>query len=313
MKDMSVLLTYPMSSYLEQQLDNRYTLFRLWTIPDRPTFLNQHATSIRAVVGNTTIGADKELIDSLPGLEIVSSFSVGLDKVDLEYCKEKGIKVTNTPDVLTDDVADLAIGLMLATLRGICECDRFVRSGSWKHGDFKLTTKFTGKNVGILGLGRIGTAIAKRAEAFSCPVSYYSRTQKPELKYKYFPSVVELASYCEILVVACPLTEETRHIINREVINALGPKGVLINIGRGALVDEPELVSALVYRRIAGAGLDVFENEPNVPEELFCLDNVVLLPHVGTSTVETEDAMADLVVVNLDAHFSKKPLLTPVV
>lgn len=169
--------------------------------------------------------------------------------------------------------------------------------------------QFTGKKVGILGLGRIGTAIAKRAEAFSCPVSYYSRTQKPELKYKY----LEFASYCEILVVACPLTEETRHIINREVIDALGPKGVLINIGRGTLVDEPELVSALVEGRIAGAGLDVFENEPEVPEELFGLDNVVLLPHVGTSTVETEDAMADLVVANLEAHFSKKPLLTPVV
>lgn len=173
--------------------------------------------------------------------------------------------------------------------------------------------QFTGKRVGIIGLGRIGMAIATRAEAFSCPISYYSRTEKPEIKYKYYPSVVELAANCDILVVACALTTETHHIINREVIDALGPKGVLINIGRGPHVDEPELVSALVEHRLGGAGLDVFEHEPEVPEELFGLDNVVLLPHVGSGTVETRQAMADLVIGNLEAHFLKKPLLTPVV
>ncbi|KAK1414267.1 hypothetical protein QVD17_30011 [Tagetes erecta] len=313
MEAIGVLMTCPMSSYLEQQLSNRFNLIRMWNISQKNDFFNQNSNSIRAVVGNASAGADKELIDSLPALEIVSSFSVGLDKVDLEYCKEKGIRVTNTPDVLTEDVADLAIGLMLTTLRGICECDRYVRSGLWKKGDFKLTTKFSGKKVGIIGLGRIGAAIAKRAEAFNCPISYYSRSEKPESKYKYFPSVVELASHCDILVVACALTEETRHIVNREVINALGPKGFVINIGRGPHIDEPELVSALVEGRIAGAGLDVFENEPKVPEELFGLDNVVLLPHVGSGTVETRNAMADLVIGNLEAHFSKKPLLTPVV
>lgn len=156
-------------------------------------------------------------------------------------------------------------------------------------------------------------AIAKRAEAFSCPISYYSRTEKPEIKYQYYPSVVELAANCDILVVACALTTETHHIINREVIDALGPKGVLINIGRGPHVDEPELVSALVEHRLGGAGLDVFEHEPEVPEELFGLDNVVLLPHVGSGTVETRQAMADLVIGNLEAHFLKKPLLTPLV
>ncbi|KAK9060491.1 hypothetical protein SSX86_021195 [Deinandra increscens subsp. villosa] len=313
MEAIGVLMTFPMSSYLEQELDKRFNLFRMWNFPQKTDFLKENSGSIRAVVGNANVGADCELIDSLPHLEIVSSFSVGLDKVDLGRCKEKGIRVTNTPDVLTEDVADLAIGLILATLRGICECDRYVRSGLWKKGDFKLTTKFSGKKVGIIGLGRIGTAIAKRAEAFNCPISYYSRSEKPDSKYKYFPSVVELASDCDILIVACPLTEATRHIINREVINALGPKGYLINIGRGPHVDEPELVSALVEGRLAGAGLDVFEHEPHVPEELFRLDNVVLLPHVGSGTVETRNAMADLVVGNLEAHFSKKPLLTPVV
>ncbi|CAH1425529.1 unnamed protein product [Lactuca virosa] len=298
---------------------DRYVRAGLWKKGDfklttkKNDFFKENSGSIRAVVGNANAGADRELIDSLPALEIVSNFSVGLDKVDLGHCKQKGIRVTNTPDVLTEDVADLAIGLMLATLRGICECDRYVRAGLWKKGDFKLTTKFSGKKVGIIGLGRIGTAIAKRAEAFNCPISYYSRSQKPESKYKYFPSVVELASDCDILVVACALTAETRHIINRQVIDALGPKGFLINIGRGPHIDEPELVSALVERRIAGAGLDVFEKEPHVPEELFGLDNVVLLPHVASGTVETRNAMADLVVGNLEAHFSKKPLLTPVV
>ncbi|MBA0774752.1 hypothetical protein Gotri_009942 [Gossypium trilobum] len=313
MESIGVLMACPMNSYLEQQLENRFKLFRFWTVPDKSSFLASHKDSIQAVVGNAFAGADAKLIEALPKLEIVASFSVGLDKIDLAKCKEKGIRVTNTPDVLTEDVADLAIGLMLAVLRKLCESDRFVRSGKWKRGQYVLTTKFTGKRVGIIGLGRIGMAIATRAEAFSCPISYYSRTEKPEIKYKYYPSVVELAANCDILVVACALTTETHHIINREVIDALGPKGVLINIGRGPHVDEPELVSALVEHRLGGAGLDVFEHEPEVPEELFGLDNVVLLPHVGSGTVETRQAMADLVIGNLEAHFLKKPLLTPVV
>ncbi|XP_031277754.1 glyoxylate/hydroxypyruvate reductase A HPR2 [Pistacia vera] len=313
MESIGVLIVCPMNTYLEQELEKRFNLFKFWNFPDKTQFLNTHKNSIRAVVGNATAGADAELIEALPKLEIVASFSVGLDKVDLGKCKEKGIRVTNTPDVLTEDVADLAIGLSLAVLRRLCESDRYVRSGKWKKGDYKLTTKFTGKTVGIIGLGRIGMAIAKRAEAFSCPISYYSRTEKADLKYKYYPSVVELASNCHILIVACPLTEETRHIINREVIDALGPKGVLINIGRGPHVDEPELVSALVEGRLGGAGLDVFEHEPYVPEELFGLENVVLTPHVGSGTVETRKEMADLVLGNLEAHFLNKPLITPVV
>ncbi|XP_076945359.1 glyoxylate/hydroxypyruvate/pyruvate reductase 2KGR-like isoform X3 [Bidens hawaiensis] len=313
MKNINVLITYPMNSYLEQQLDNRFNLLRLWTFPQKSEFFKEYSGSIRGIAGSLHISNDREFIGSLPNLEIIASYGVGVDHVDLVCCKERGIKVTNTPDVVTDEVADLAIGLILTTLRRICESDLFVKHGLWKNGDFKLTTKFSGKKVGIIGLGRIGTAIAKRAEAFNCPISYYSRSKKPESNYKYFPSVVELASDCDILVVACPLTEETRHIINREVIDALGPTGYLINIGRGPHIDEPELVSALVEGRIAGAGLDVFENEPHVPEELFKLDNVVLLPHVGSGTVETRNEMADLVVGNLEAYFNKKPLLTPVV
>ncbi|MQL91727.1 hypothetical protein Taro_024351 [Colocasia esculenta] len=172
---------------------------------------------------------------------------------------------------------------------------------------------FSGKTVGIIGLGRIGMAVAKRAEAFGCPISYYSRSEKPGVSYQYYPTVVDLAANSQVLVVACVLTEETRHIINRQVIDALGPRGVLINIGRGGHVDEAELVAALLEGRLGGAGLDVFEREPEVPEELFGLDNVVLLPHVGSGTFETRKAMADLVLGNLEAHVLNKPLLTPVV
>ncbi|KGN45382.1 hydroxyphenylpyruvate reductase [Cucumis sativus] len=313
MESIGVLMTCPMNAYLEGELQKRFNLYKFWQFPQKTQFLTEHCNSIRAVVGNASAGADATLIDALPKLEIVSSFSVGLDKIDLKKCKEKGIRVTNTPDVLTEDVADLAIGLIIAVLRRLCECDRYVRSGKWKIGNYKLTTKFSGKSVGIIGLGRIGLAIAKRAEAFNCPISYYSRTKKEDTKYKYYSNLLELASNSDILIVACALTKETHHIVNREVIDALGPKGVLINIGRGPHVDEPELVAALVEGRLGGAGLDVFENEPEVPQELFALENVVLVPHIGSGTVETRKEMADLVLGNLESHFSNKPLLTPVV
>ncbi|XWS20279.1 hypothetical protein CRYUN_Cryun31cG0087100 [Craigia yunnanensis] len=307
-------MTCPMFAYLEQELETRFNLIKLWNhSTSKPEFFKNHSSFIKAVVGNTKLGADAEMIDSLPNLEIVASYTVGLDRIDLDKCKEKGIKVTNTPDVLTDDVADLAIGLALAVLRKVCVCDQFVRSGNWISGDFGLATKFSGKSVGIVGLGRIGSAIAKRAEAFDCPISYHSRSKKPNTNYKYYSNIVDLAANCRILIVACALTEETHHIVNRKVIDALGPNGILINIGRGAHVDEPELVSALLEGRLGGAGLDVFENEPEVPEQLFALENVVLVPHVGSDTEETCKAMADLVISNLEAHFKGEPLLTPVI
>ncbi|RID54709.1 hypothetical protein BRARA_G02011 [Brassica rapa] len=264
MESIGVLMMCPMNSYLENELQKRYNLHRFWTCPEKSVFLETHRSSIRAIVGNASVGADAKLIDDLPKLEIISSFSVGVDKIDLGKCKEKGIR-------------------------------------------------FSGKSVGIIGLGRIGAAIAKRAQGFSCPINYYSRTEKPDVGYKYYPTVVELAQNSDILVVACALTDETRHIVNREVMDALGAKGVLINIGRGPHIDEKEMVKALTEGRLGGAGLDVFEQEPHVPEELFGLENVVLLPHVASATVETRTAMADLVMGNLDAHFAGKPLLTRVV
>ncbi|XP_019198367.1 PREDICTED: hydroxyphenylpyruvate reductase-like [Ipomoea nil] len=318
MENIGVLMACPMNAYLEHQLHNRFNLLRFWNFPDSDAFFAQiNAASVRALVVNAFVGADllDVFIDRLPNLEILSTYSVGLDKVDLAKCKEKGIRVTNTPDVLTDDVADIAIGLILAVLRKISEGDRFVKKGLWKmaHFQFQFTSQFSGKSVGIIGLGRIGLAIAKRAEAFNCAISYHSRSQKLNTNYKYYPTVIELASNCQILVVACALTPETHHIINRQVIDSLGPNGVVINIARGGHVDEAELISALVEGRLGGAGLDVFEDEPEVNEELFGIDNVVLLPHHGCATVETRNAMADLVVRNLEAHFMNKPLLTRVV
>ncbi|KAK4267444.1 hypothetical protein QN277_024223 [Acacia crassicarpa] len=309
MESIGVLMPRPTFPYLEEQIDKRFKLFRLW---DNFSYDNNAiASSIRAVVVNSVDGADADLIRKFPNLELVSCYGVGVDKIDTNKCAEKRIRVTNTPDVLTDEAADLTIGLILALLRRLCACDQFVKSGNWKRGDFNLTTKFSGKTVGIVGLGRIGKAVAKRAEAFDCKICYHSRTAKPEAKYRYYPSVVELASNCDILVVACSLTKETKHIINGAVMNALGAKGVLINVGRGKHVDETELVRALVEGRLGGAALDVFEDEPNVPQQLFGLQNVVLTPHIGSATVETRTAMADIVIANLEAYFLAKPLLTP--
>lgn len=312
LKGAGVLVTYPFFPYLIESLDRKFTTYKLWESENQEAFLAQHAHSIRGVACNGSDGIDAKLIDALPCLEIVATSSVGLDRVDLNKCRQRNIAVAHTPDVVTDGVADLAIALMLDTLRHISAADRYVRHGLWPlKGDYKLTSKLSGKRVGIVGLGRIGSAIAKRAEAFGCSIAYFSRSKKPDVPFSYCSNVVDLAVSSDILVVACSLTKETRSIINQSVLDALGKKGTLVNIGRGALVDEKELVKALVEGRLGGAGLDVFENEPNVPKELFSMENVVLLPHVGTATWETRMAMADLVVGNLESHFSKKPLLTP--
>ncbi|XP_051114514.1 hydroxyphenylpyruvate reductase-like isoform X1 [Andrographis paniculata] len=309
-----VLQMRPLSTYLQEEISKRFLLFKYWQVPPdlRREFLAEHAASIKAVVADGVRGADSDLIDALPHLEIVSSHSSGLDKTDLNKCRENGIRVTYTPHAMTDDVADLAILLALATMRRICGADTFVRRGEWTNADFNLTAKFSGKSVGIIGLGRIGSAIARRAEAFGCSISYHSRQPKPNLRYKYCSSVIDLASNSQILIVASALTQETHHIVNREVIDALGEDGIIVNIARGSQIDESELVSALAERRLGGAGLDVLEHEPEVPDLLSKLDNVVLSPHVGANTSETRKAMADLVVGNLEAYFSNKPLLTPV-
>lgn len=309
-----MLLTQPMIDTMLPALEQRFTVHRLWEVEDEEAFLaSEVASLIRAVVCNTVVGASAHLLQALPNLEMVASFSVGVDMIDLTLCRSRGIVVSNTPDVLTDCTADVALALMLALLRRLCPAHRFVCEGLWSlDGNFMLTTKVSGKRVGIVGLGRIGSAIAKRAEAFGCSIAYQGKSSKSDVAYKYYQSVIDLARNSDIVIISCPLTGETRNSIGWDVFDALGPNGFLINIARGPIVDETELVKALREGRLGGAGLDVYENEPQVPEELWSMDNVVLTPHIGSSTWETERAMGDLVISNLDAYFSGKPLVTPV-
>jgi lactate dehydrogenase-like 2-hydroxyacid dehydrogenase len=268
---------------------------------------------VRGAVTNGHSGPPPEMIDRMPKLEIIASASVGYDGIPVEYARFKGIPVTNTPDVLNDDVADLAIGLMIMTARRLVASDRYVRAGRWdKEGDYPLAQKASGKRVGILGMGRIGKEIGKRAEAMNNTVSYHSRNPVKDVSWKYYPDLVELAKDSDFLIVIIPSTPQTQKIVSKAVIEALGPTGILVNVARGAVVDEDALLDALKAGKVGGAGLDVFVNEPTVPADFFAMDNVVVQPHVGSATHETRRAMSQLVLDNLDAHFAGKPLLTEI-
>jgi lactate dehydrogenase-like 2-hydroxyacid dehydrogenase len=245
----------------------------------------------------------------LPKLEIISVFGVGYDGVPVAYCKGRGIKVTNTPDVLTDDVADVAVALIMMTGRGFVRLNRFVHAGEWEKRGPELTTKLSGKRVGILGLGRIGKAIAERVRALGMEVSYTGRN-KQNVPYRYLPDLKALAAEADFLVVASPGGVATKNMVNAEVLAALGKKGTLVNIARGSIVDEAALVAALAAGTIKGAGLDVFADEPHIPGPMLAMDNVVLLPHVGSATHETRKAMGDLCKANLDAWFTTGKVLT---
>ncbi len=271
------------------------------------------AATVRGCVTNGHSGPPPEMIDRMPKLEIIASASVGYDGIPVEYARSKGIPVTNTPDVLNDDVADLAIGLMIMTARRLVASDTYVRTGKWsKGGEYPLAQKASGKRVGILGMGRIGKEIGKRAEAMNNHVAYHSRRPVADVPYQHYPDLVELAKNSDFLLVIIPSTPQTLKIVNKAVIEALGPTGILVNVARGAVVDEDALVEALKTGKLGGAGLDVFVNEPQVPEVLFGMDNVVLQPHVGSATHETRRAMSQLVLDNLDAQFAGKPLLTEI-
>ena len=277
-----------------------------------PTAFAAVAPRIRAIAGSGESKVSRELIAQLPKLEVISVFGVGYDGVDVAAARERGISVTNTPDVLNDEVADLAIGLAIAVARRIPQADRYVREGKWPGGPMPLARKMSGARLGIVGLGRIGNAIAKRAEAFGMTIAYTSRNARPESPYRYLPSAEALAAEVDFLVVITPGGAGTRKLIDAKVLKALGKDGYLINVARGSVVDEAALIEALQNGTIAGAGLDVFENEPNVPAALAALDNVVLTPHVGSATWQTRHAMGDLAFGNLVAHFAGKPLLSPV-
>ena len=270
------------------------------------------APRIRAIAASGESKVSRELIAQLPALEIVSVFGVGYDGIDVAAARERGIAVTNTPGVLDDEVADLAMALVLAVSRRLVEADRYVRTGAWANGPMPLARKVSGARMGIVGLGRIGKAIARRAEAFDMSIAYTARSAKADSPYPYFPTAEALAREVDFLVVITPGGAATRKLIDAKVLAALGTKGYLVNVARGSVVDEQALVAALRAGTIAGAGLDVFENEPIVPAELLAFDNVVLTPHVGSATWQTRQAMADLSFGNLQAHFAGKPLLSPV-
>jgi lactate dehydrogenase-like 2-hydroxyacid dehydrogenase len=305
-----ILVTAPLPDFLYDPLKRDYRCHDYHQAGDKPALLAAEGARIRGLVQGGGTVTPPSLLDALPNLEIISVFGVGYDGVPVDYCRRRGLKVSNTPDVLTDDVADVAVGLVLMTVRGFAQADRFVRAGDWERRGFPLTTKLGGRKVGILGLGRIGKAIAQRLGAMGMQIAYTGRRAQSDVPYRFVPDLVALAHESDVLVVACPGGPATRHLVDAKVLAALGRKGTLVNIARGSIVDEPALVAALQDGTLGGAGLDVFADEPHVPRELFAMDNVVLLPHVGSATRETRQAMGDLCKANLDAWFAGRALLT---
>jgi hydroxypyruvate reductase len=277
-----------------------------------PAAFEAIAPRVRGIVASGEARVTRELLARLPAAEIIAVFGVGYDGIDVDATRDRRVTVTNTPDVLTDDVADLAMGLVLAVSRELLPADAHLRSGRWVDGAYRLTRKVSGARIGIFGLGRIGRAIARRAEGFGMRIAYTDRSEIAGVKHTFFPTALEMAGQVDFFVVSAYGGPATRGLINAEVLNALGPDGILINIARGTVVDEPALVAALKGGRIRGAGLDVFADEPNVPHELLTMDNVVLTPHVASGTIQTRQAMADLAYANLEAHFAGKPVPTPI-
>ncbi len=307
-----VLVVFPNRPKAMAELEASYRVHHLWQAAEPDRLVDEVGKGVRAIVTTGEKGASAALIDRLPALEIVACFGVGIDAIDRPACARRNVPITNTPDVLTEDVADQGLALLLACLRGILRNDRYVRAGKWHEGSAPLTVRARGKRVGVLGLGRIGKAFARRAEALGMEIAYFGRRRQSEVAYAYYDDLAALARAVDVLVLTCPGGAETRGLVNAAVLEGLGPEGWLVNVARGSVCDEPALVKALVEGRIAGAGLDVFADEPNVPEALLGLDNVILQPHAASATTETRDAMAQLVVDNLAAHFAGKPLLTQV-
>jgi lactate dehydrogenase-like 2-hydroxyacid dehydrogenase len=307
-----VLVVWPIRPEQMSQLDQAYTLHRYDEAADKDGFLNGKAASIRAVVTTGGHGFTADLLGKLPNLEIVGASGVGVDKIDVAACQARGVPVTNTPDVLNDDVADLGFGLVIACLREMPKGFAYVKSGDWgRQGMMHLTTTLSGKTIGIVGLGRIGREIADRARAFKMRVAYTGRNEQ-DVPFDYLPDLVELARRSDVLMLTVPGGKATHGLIGKAELEALGPKSWLVNMSRGSVLDEPALVAALRDGTIRGAGLDVYWNEPNIDPELVALENVVFYPHHSSGTVETRAAMSQLVVDNLAAHFAGQPLLTPV-
>ena len=309
MPTIDIIVTAPLPPFLYDPLRADYRCHDYVQSADKPALLAAQGKAIRGLVQGGGTVTPTTLLDALPALEIISVFGVGYDGVPVDYCRKRGLKVTNTPDVLTEDVADVAVALVMMTGRGFVRLNRFAQAGEWKKRGPELTTKLAGRTVGILGLGRIGKAIAERVSALGMHVSYTGR--KPQdVSYRFVPDLVTLAGESDFLVVACPGGAATKNVVNAGVLAALGKKGTIVNIARGSIIDEPALVKALQDGTIKGAGLDVFADEPHVPAPLLAMENVVLLPHVGSATNETRKAMGDLCKANLDSWFAGKGTVT---
>ena len=292
-------------------LEERFDLINLWNEQDPEAAINSNRDNIVAILCKNENKISRKLIEALPNLEIIATFSVGVDHIDMEAAKERDVKVTNTPDVLCQETADTGLALLLAVARRVAEGDMFVRVGKWHNGNLPLGVTLAGKTIGVVGLGGIGSKVAKRCEAFEMNVVYYG-PRKKDVAYPYYDDINKMAHDCDMMILTCPGGEATANLIDANVLEALGSKGILVNIARGSVVDEPALVAALENGTIAAAGLDVFANEPNVPETLISMDNVVLLPHIGSATIETRTLMGQLVIDNIFAHFDGAPLLTEV-
>lgn len=311
-----ILQLGPYPDWDREPLETAYKVHRLFEAEDRAAMLREVGPKIRAIATRGDIGADAEVIAACPALEIISVFGVGYDAVDLEACRARGIHVTNTPDVLTGDVADLALAMMLAQSRGVVAADHWARSGDWaKRGDFALQRRVWGRRAGVLGLGRIGHAIARRLAGFDMEISYSARAPKADADaqgWTYVADPVELAQGCDFLFVALAASAATRHIVGREVLEALGPDGMLINISRASNIDEDALIDALSSGKLGSAALDVFEGEPRLDPRFLDLPNLLLQPHQASGTVETRKDMGQLMRDNLAAHFAGQPLPTKV-
>jgi lactate dehydrogenase-like 2-hydroxyacid dehydrogenase len=309
-----VLMMAQMAPMIIEGVGQAFILHKLWEAPDRERLIGELAPRLRAIAAGGPVHdrVDPDFMAKFPKLEIISSFGVGYDHVDAKWAGEHGIVVTNTPDVLNEEVADTALGLLLCTVRELPQAERHLRAGSWVNGDYRLTASLRGRRAGVVGLGRIGKTIARRLEAFGLPVAYHGRTAQAGVPYSYYPDLVEMARDIDVMIVITPGGAATRHLINAKVLEALGPNGILINVSRGSVVDQDALIAALKQRKILSAGLDVYANEPHVPPELMAMDNVVLLPHVGSGSVPTRNAMNQLVVDNLVAWAAGKKPLTPV-
>jgi lactate dehydrogenase-like 2-hydroxyacid dehydrogenase len=295
-----------------EALEREYAVHKVWDAPDRYEFIRTVGPRVRAVVTTVPDGVSAREMEAMPQLGLIACFGRSLAKTDLAAAKRRGIAVVNVPDSVSVPVADIALGLIITVMRRMAEAERYVRAGKWPQNPFPPGRGLTGKVCGIVGLGEIGREIAKRVEVCGMSVSYHGPRRKADVRYRFYEDLPEMARAADCLVVTCPATAATENLIDARILEALGPEGYLINVARGSIVDEPALIDALAKRRIAGAGLDVLRHEPHVPPELLALDNVVIVPHIGSTITEIREERLRNVVGNLRAHFAGQPLLTPV-